>query len=58
MKPFPKTLYVRQDEDGDDTYFVCFDDLADAIDEDGTTIASYTLASKDKGRVRKDLVPR
>ena len=58
MKAFPKTIYVRQDEDGDYVYFIAFDSLPNAIEEDGVPIARYTLRDQGKSRVTKQLVSR
>jgi hypothetical protein len=51
MPKFPKVLYVRIDEDGDEHYFVSWDKFVDAIDGDGPTqIGVYNLDHITKAR--------
>jgi len=41
---FPKVLYVRQEYDGDDTYFYAYATLDEAVEDGGSTrVATYAL---------------
>ena len=44
MPKMPETLYVKQEDDGDDTYFVASDDAGDLV-EPGVAVfaAEYKL---------------
>ena len=54
LSPFPPNLFVVIEEDGDDHYFVSYDDL-DHI-EDGQRVAIYSYDSQHKVAVTKELV--
>lgn len=41
---FPKTLFVREEKDGTDLYYVSYAERREAIEEDGpTVVAVYSL---------------
>src|SRR5437899_2361483 len=44
---FPKVLYVRQDEDGDETYLTAYENIGDTVKNDGPTeVAIYNLTNQ------------
>jgi len=44
MKKFPKVLYVHEEGEDEDAFFVANRDLMDAIEDDGPTdVATYEL---------------
>lgn len=46
---FPETLYVRREEDGDDVFYIAFENDADAIEGDGPTkVATFVFTSTHK----------
>jgi hypothetical protein len=45
----PAFLYVRREEEGDETYYLAFSESLDSVDEDGpTVVGTYELTDVNK----------
>ena len=49
MKVLPKSLFVREGKDGDETYYLAYTFPQDAIEDDGPTlVGTYELVEEQR----------
>lgn len=53
----PSVVYVKWEEDGDDSYLSVYKNIAGASEEDGAIIGSYALVSVGRVNVFRTLEP-
>ena len=56
IKKFPQTIYLAQDEDGDDdSFFIEYDDIEELHNRDGEKVGIYKLVEVRKVNVKVDV---
>jgi hypothetical protein len=53
--PLPKSIYVKREVDGDDSYLVTFENLEDATLDDADLVGIYELTATKTLRVTRSL---